>query len=63
MFDLNCLPDVFKARNKKKGIKSTVYCRSVGVEGAGEGGLWAMAPPNFGRSVNPISTRRVNYAH
>ena len=26
-------------------------------------GMCAMAPPDFGRSVNPISARRADYAH
>ena len=32
-----------------------------GVVSEGAGG--AMAPPDFGRSVNPISTRGTDYAH
>ena len=32
-----------------------------GVVPGGAGG--AMAPPDFGRSVNPISTRGTDYAH
>ena len=35
------------------------YSRGVVPGGAGV----AMAPPDFGRSVNPISTRGTDYAH
>ena len=31
--------------------------------GAGGGGAGAMVPPDFDRSVNPISTRGLDYAH
>ena len=36
-------------------------CSSRGVVLGGAGG--AMVPPDFGRSVNPISTRGTDYAH
>ena len=41
-------------RKKPKGI-----CRGVVPGGAGG----AMTPPDFGRSVNSISTRGTDYAH
>ena len=39
-----------------------LFTRGVVPGGAGGAG-GAMAPPDFGRSVNPISTRWTNYAH
>ena len=38
-----------------------LYLRIRDVVPGGAGG--AMAPPDFGRSVNPISTRGTDYAH
>ena len=37
--------------------------RGVVLGGAGGASGGAKAPPDFGRSVNPISTRGTDYAH
>ena len=42
-------------------LQRSVSCNCRGVVPGCAGG--AMAPPDFGRSVNPISTRGTNYAH
>ena len=36
---------------------------SAGLSKLGGWGAWPRAPPSFGRLVNPISTRRKDYAH
>ena len=50
MYSVSTVPAIPKARRMHRGV----------VPG-GAGG--AMAPPDFGRSVNPISTMGTDYAH
>ena len=55
-----CLESNFMHK-KKKEINNLQQNRSRGVVPGGAGG--AMEPPDFGRSVNPISTRGTDNAH
>ena len=49
------------AKIARTGVKEGQRYNGTGVSSLGVPG--AMAPPDFGRSVNPISTRGTDYAH
>ena len=61
----------FKCRIQLRFVYSVVYSpkkdrtilvRAVGKGGGGKGAICDLPPPDFGRYVNPISIRRVDYA-
>ena len=57
-------PAYSTAKSPLKITNFIINISKVYIAGPSSGGGWgASAPPNFDRSVNPISTRGADYAH